>query len=171
MNAYVLALRISCGNYLARDCRETRDNRGPCVDEIKLIYGDTVPLAEAWCAQYAYAMHRLACMRIRRPVMLPRTKGAWDMVIKSLGYIRVDGKPQPGDVFYRFAPYGSGHVGCVMEADASGILTIEGNVNNRVGARTYSMSDIRDSKKGFRFIHVGDFYGGSQLVFSRLEWY
>ncbi|HRK04078.1 MAG TPA: CHAP domain-containing protein [Chlorobiota bacterium] len=171
MNAYAhLQYRIAA-NYVERRCVEVSENRGPCVDEIKQIYGDKVPLAEAWCAQFVYAVHLLTCMRLGLIVLVPKTKGARDMLNKSRSIFRVDGEPEVGDVFYRYSSAGTGHVGIVIGVGKAGITTIEGNMNDRVGIRTYTWSEIRDQRKGFAFIHVAEKYPTAYRYLIRSEWY
>lgn len=171
MNAYAMLQYRIASHYVERRCVEESENRGVCVDEIKQIYGDKVPLAEAWCAQFVYAVHLMTCMRLGLTVMLPRTKGARDMLNKSRSTFRVDAEPEIGDVFYRFSTAGSGHVGLVIGVGSAGMTTIEGNMNDRVGIRTYLWSDIRNSRKGFAFIHVAEKYPVAYRFLIRSEWY
>lgn len=171
ISAYVKAVTDSAAAYVERGCRETSSNRGPCIDEIKRIYGDAVPLNEPWCAQAVYAWHLLACMRIKARPKLPKTKGAKDMLTRATAVFNVDRKPQLGDVGYRKSKYGTGHMFQVAGISHDGIVTIEGNVSNRVGVRTVDWATINNPSNGFQFIHVAEAYDGYRLVLSRLEWY
>ena len=174
LNGYQQALIQVSAHYLQRDCREESKNRGVCVDEIKQIYGDKVPLDEAWCAQFVYATHRLAALKVRMTVTLPRTKGALDILNKSRGLFRIDRIPEIGDVLVRNSGVtgGSGkHNGNVVGISSEGITTIEGNIDNRVGARVYTWNDLQSPELDMVFIHVGELYRNSTIRINTLEFY
>jgi hypothetical protein len=173
MNAYTVAVTEAASHFLARGCQETTANRGPCVDEIKRIYGNQTMLNEPWCAEFVYAMHRLACMRIGAPLMLPQTKGALDMLrrSKALG-LTITRRPIVGAVMARRssgAPSGW-HVGQVAAVQHSGAFAcIEGNLSNRVGARTYTIGDL--TTMDIQFIDLPSLYTMYVMRRQRLEWY
>jgi hypothetical protein len=170
---YAYLVRNIGAQYLLRECKETQSNRGVCVDEIKELYGDKVPLNEAWCAQFVYVLHKLAVQHLHSRIALPRTKGALDMVTRSLRVpIRVDKFPEAGSIAYKKTNVGSGHVMAVVAVETNGrIWTIEGNMNNRVGLRYYDKTIYTNKSNGWVFIHVQDFYRHLNNYTTRLEWY
>lgn len=159
---YAYWVRVMGLSFLEQNCVESGNNRGACVDRIKEIYGDTVPLAEPWCAEFAFALHRLACRNLGAAEVLPHKKGALDMLRASSNVpIRIDSYPEAGCVGYRYSAAGStGHIFTVIAVDSQTgrAWTIEGNVNNRVALRYYDYDYYTDDSKGVRFIHVEDFY-------------
>lgn len=145
-----------------RNCVEERANRGVCVDKIHELFDPkwiTAKRPEAWCAKFVWVVYEEAARRSGTKNPLPRTAGARLMrdMSKDLG-LRVDNKPQDGDVFYRASesPGSSGHVGIVTDVKADGITTVEGNLSNRVAYYHYDWDKIMSPKWNFSFIHAAD---------------
>lgn len=145
-----------------RNCVEERTNRGVCVDKIHELFDPqwiTQKRPEAWCAKFCWVVYEEAARRSGTKNPLPRTAGARLMrdMSKKAG-LRVDNKPQDGDVFYRASesPGASGHVGIVTDVKADGITTVEGNLSNRVAYYHYGWDKIMSPKWNFSFIHAAD---------------
>lgn len=173
MNAYVLAVNRAAMAFLERNCVEERTNRGVCVDEIKRLYGDRAPLSEPWCAQFVYAMHRIAALRLGAPIVVPRTKGARVMLdLSRKAGIPITRYPKAGSIFARRssgAPSGW-HVGqCVNPSADGGFYSIEGNIDNRVASRYYTAKDL--TSMDIHFIDVAALYNAYTVTRQRLEWY
>ncbi|MBL7997939.1 MAG: hypothetical protein JNL32_04795 [Candidatus Kapabacteria bacterium] len=170
---YAYLVRNIGAQYLLRECRETQSNRSVCIDEIKEEYGDKVPLNEPWCAQFGFVLHQAAVRHLHSRVVLPRTKGALDMLNRSKRVpIRVDQFPEAGAIAYRKTKVGTGHIMAVIAVQSNGrIWTIEGNTNNRVGLRYYDTSTYANGRNGWAFIHVQDYYRNFSNYTTRLEWY
>lgn len=156
-----------------RNCVEERDNRGVCVDKIHELFDPkwiTSKRAEAWCAKFVWVVYEEAARRAAVTNPLPRTAGALAMrdLSKKAG-LRVDNKPQDGDVFYRKSSSAgsSGHVGIVTDVKADGITTVEGNLSNRVAYYHYGWDKIMSPEYNFSFIHAADdSQSGSGTVFA-----
>lgn len=145
-----------------RNCVEERANRGVCVDKIHELFDPkwiTSKRPEAWCAKFVWVVYEEAARRSGTKNPLPRTAGARLMrdMSKDLG-LRVDNKPQDGDVFYRASesPGATGHVGIVTDVKPDGITTVEGNLSNRVAYYHYGWDKIMSPKWNFSFIHAAD---------------
>lgn len=158
-----------------RDCRESTENRGVCVDEIHERFSPSwiaQKRAEAWCAKYAWVVVDEACQRLGIHNVLPKTASAVGMRDRSSGVIRVDTTPAVGSVFYRrsSSPGSSGHVGIVTAVTADKIFTNEGNLDDRVALHYYPERQVRDPAWRFSFIHTeligggGGSYSGSTLL-------
>lgn len=157
---YAYWIRQISYSYLLMGCVEESTNRGTCVDAIKVAYGDNVPLAEAWCAQFAFVISRLACRILGVPEYLPKTKGALDMLRKSAKVpIRIDRYPEAGAVGYRPSAGATGHIFTIIAVTSlERAWSIEGNVQNRVGLRYYDESFYSNPANDVWFIHIEDFY-------------
>lgn len=153
--------------YHNRQCVETLPNRGPCVDELhKLFNGKVSP--DPWCAISAWVWVDLAAQQLGVKNVLPKTAGARDMLNKSerVAGLRVDTAPAPGATFYRKskAPGATGHIGIVKTVTSWGILTIEGNHNDRVLEYHYTNAELANSANMFRFIHTESMPGAPKAM-------
>lgn len=150
-------------SWYERGCIESSANRGVCIDEIHTLFDPKwvqSKRAEAWCAKFVWVVYQEAARLDGEANPIPRTAGARDMLDRARreGKLRVDNLPQEGDVFYRrsSAPGATGHVGLVKEVGSNGVVTIEGNLDNRVAFYTYTWAKINDPSWGFAFIHGAD---------------
>lgn len=177
MNAYQKIVKEIAEGWYLRDCKEESSNRGVCVDEIKILYGDNIPRDEAWCAQFQWVLDSQTAARLHTAAKLPKTKGAKDLLTKAKkAGIHVDKIPSLGDVGYRFSNSGTGHNFRVVKIQSetkmvsgsivpkNSIWTVEGNYNNRVGIRFYTPDYYNDPKNGVEFIHVWELYPNSEKI-------
>ena len=157
--------------YALRGCRETSQNRGPCVDEISKKYSGKA-VNEPWCAKFAYVVAQAAAYNVARTsTKLPKTAGARDMLERSRkAGIRVDTTPAVGSVFYRpsTAPGATGHVGIVKGYDEDYLYTIEGNTGptDKSQGVWWAFYPVRDLQN-FRFIHVEDQFGTETTPYGK----
>lgn len=129
-------------------CKETTTDRSACVDEIHTYYNGKTT-AEAWCAKFVFMITDLVSKDFGIKNLLPRTASTVNMVnsAKSKG-LRVDTFPAPGSIFFRSRGGGFGHVGFVVEVKGATIVTIEGNMSNKVGYGKHT------NLSGYKFIHT-----------------
>lgn len=160
-------------------CQETSVNKGGCITLLKCYYlGKTVNCSdedisdEAYCAEAAWSINRMAFTEGGYPTDLLdkiRTAGARQLLNNALAEdVKVDGTPSVGATFYRntSSPLSTGHIGIVAGYDDSYLYTVEGNNVFEYGGQRYegvwswkySLDDLE--KRGFRFIHLEDLYGG-----------
>jgi hypothetical protein len=136
--------------WLRQDCKEHSNtpNQSICVNEIKGRVTN-----EDWCALFAYRCVLDAAKKSGAKNLLKHTPSTRTMLAAARqAGIRVDSTPALGAVFFRPREATTGHVGIVCGLNQRDVITIEGNVSNRVGLKWYYRTNIQH----YVYIHIQD---------------
>lgn len=160
-------IAIEAHRYLEAGCKEDAgNNRSVCVDAIQRAFGVQ---GEAWCAMFAWNVVENAFTWVNGMNQLPKTAGACDLLRKARTspVLDVDRTPTVGSIVYRRSTTRSpegincnsqnvipAHVGIVVWLQDDYIITIEGNLANRVAPYYYKRSEI--TSRDMWFIHADE---------------
>jgi len=136
--------------WVDNDCSEVVENGGPCVLRIHQEFGN--PAFVAWCAQFGWMCVNRATAKLGITNKLPQLAGAANMLAASKKVLPVSKTPAVGALMYRKSSEGTGHIGVVVEVDAKGFHTIEGNAGDKVAYVYYTTKKIKS--QGMSFIHA-----------------
>ncbi len=139
---------------LLKGCKEVKKNSAPCIDEMRRKIDADIG-SESWCAQFVFSVLLDAWKSAGNNGRLPlqTTSSTRNMIAEARSKGMTTKSPQVGDVFYRYRENG-GHVGIIIgySDDKSEYYTVEGNVNNRVGAFRIERTAILNGANGYDFI-------------------
>jgi hypothetical protein len=141
---------------LQKGCKEVKNNSAPCIDQMRRKIDADIG-SENWCAQFVFSVLLDAWESAGNMGAFPlqTTSSTRNMIAQARNKRMTTNAPQIGDVFYRHRING-GHVGIIIgySDDAQQYYTIEGNVNNRVGAFIIQRSELDDPTRGYDFINT-----------------
>jgi CHAP domain-containing protein len=148
------------------ECKEDpkTPNKSACLTELHNLYGNE-PTDEPWCAIFVWTMVNETCKLFSVENKLPKTKSTTSMKERaSNSGLKVDRTPAPGAIFY-YPRTGGGHVGIVSSIEGNELVTIEGNVSDRVRFGRRSIN-----QHPFHFIHV-EAMTQKKLIFGKAPHY